>query len=32
MLADVERFARARFGDAEFELPYLTRAWRFALR
>lgn len=32
LLADVERFARARFGDAEFELPYLIRAWRFALR
>ena len=32
LLDAVERFARSRFGDEPFELPYLTRAWRLTLR
>jgi SAM-dependent methyltransferase len=32
LLAEVDAFARRRLGDAELELPYLTRAWRFVLR
>lgn len=31
LLAEVERFARGRFGDGGLELPYVTRAWRFRL-
>lgn len=32
LLAAVERFARDRFGDGEFELPHVARAWRLSLR
>lgn len=32
LLAGVERFARDRFGGGTFELPYVTRAWRYRLR
>jgi len=32
LLAEVERWARGRFGSGPVELPYVARAWRYALR
>ena len=32
LLADVEGWARGRFGSRPVELPYVARAWRYALR
>ena len=31
LLAEVERWARDRFGDGPVELPYVARAWRYGL-
>jgi hypothetical protein len=32
LLARVEEFGRARFGEDTFEFPLLTRAWRYRRR
>jgi SAM-dependent methyltransferase len=32
LLANVERFARSRFGDGGFAFPYVARAWRYERR
>jgi hypothetical protein len=32
LLANVEKFARERFGEDTFEFPLITRAWRFTRR